>query len=61
MASLFLSEWAPRVGYMAVRNANDAVSLLQTADEPRISNMLGRMRELAVHSIRYIHHHRPSR
>ena len=35
---------------MAVRNANDAVSLLQTADgaTQEISNMLGRMRELAV-------------
>ena len=35
---------------MAVRNANDAISLLQTADgaTQEISNMLGRMRELAV-------------
>jgi len=35
---------------MAVRNANDAVSLLQTADgaTQEISNMLSRMRELAV-------------
>ena len=34
---------------MAVRNANDAISLLQTADgaTQEISNMLGRMRELA--------------
>ena len=37
---------------MAVRNANDAISLLQTADgaATEISNMLGRMRELAVQS-----------
>jgi flagellin len=35
---------------MAVRNANDAISLLQTADgaTQEISNMLSRMRELAV-------------
>ena len=35
---------------MAVRNANDAISLLQTADgaAQEISNMLSRMRELAV-------------
>ena len=35
---------------MAVRNANDAISLLQTADGAaiEISNMLQRMRELAV-------------
>ena len=35
---------------MAVRNANDAISLLQTADgaTQEISNMLTRMRELAV-------------
>ena len=35
---------------MAVRNANDAISLLQTADgaSQEISNMLSRMRELAV-------------
>lgn len=35
---------------MAVRNANDAISFLQTADgaTQEISNMLGRMRELAV-------------
>ena len=35
---------------MAVRNANDAISLLQTADgaTEEISNMLNRMRELAV-------------
>lgn len=35
---------------MAVRNANDAISLLQTADgaSGEISNMLSRMRELAV-------------
>jgi len=37
---------------MAVRNANDAVSLLQTADGAMIeqTNMLQRMRELAVQS-----------
>jgi flagellin len=37
---------------MAVRNANDAISLLQTADgaTQEISNMLGRMRDLAVQS-----------
>ena len=35
---------------MATRNANDAISFLQTADgaTQEISNMLGRMRELAV-------------
>jgi flagellin len=35
---------------MAARNANDAISLLQTADgaTKEISSMLGRMRELAV-------------
>ena len=35
---------------MAARNANDGISLLQTADgaTKEISNMLGRMRELAV-------------
>ena len=35
---------------MAVRNANDAISFLQTAEGAtnEISNMLGRMRELAV-------------
>jgi flagellin len=35
---------------MAARNANDAISLLQTVDgaAAEISNMLGRMRELAV-------------
>jgi flagellin len=35
---------------MAVRNANDAISLLQTAEGAgrEITNMLGRMRELAV-------------
>ena len=35
---------------MAVRNANDAISFLQTADgaTQEISSMLGRMRELAV-------------
>jgi flagellin len=35
---------------MAVRNANDAISLLQTADgaTKEISSMLGRMRELGV-------------
>ena len=35
---------------MAVRNANDAISLVQTADGAvvEISNMLQRMRELAV-------------
>ena len=35
---------------MAVRNANDAISLLQTAEgaTKEISNMLSRMRELAV-------------
>ena len=51
LASLFLSEWAQVSGLnMAVRNANDAISLLQTADgaTQEISNMLGRMRELAV-------------
>jgi flagellin len=37
---------------MAVRNANDAISMLQTAEgaTKEISNMLGRMRELAVQS-----------
>jgi flagellin len=37
---------------MAVRNANDGISLLQTADGAMIeqSNMLQRMRELAVQS-----------
>jgi flagellin len=37
---------------MAVRNANDAISLLQTVDgaASEISNMLGRMYELAVQS-----------
>jgi flagellin len=37
---------------MAVRNANDAISLLQTAEGAtnEISNMLSRMRELAVQS-----------
>ena len=37
---------------MAVRNANDAISLLQTAEgaASEITNMLGRMRELAVQS-----------
>ena len=37
---------------MAVRNANDAISLLQTADgaTQEISNMLTRMRDLAVQS-----------
>ena len=37
---------------MAVRNANDAISLLQTAEGAarEITNMLGRMRELAVQS-----------
>ena len=37
---------------MAVRNANDAISLLQTAEgaTSEISNMLSRMRELAVQS-----------
>ena len=35
---------------MAVRNANDAISLVQTADGAlsEVSNMLQRMRELAV-------------
>lgn len=35
---------------MAVRNANDAISMLQTAEgaTTEITNMLGRMRELAV-------------
>jgi flagellin len=35
---------------MAVRNTNDAISLLQTAEGAgrEITNMLGRMRELAV-------------
>ena len=35
---------------MAARNANDAISLLQTIEgaTKEISNMLGRMRELAV-------------
>ena len=49
---------------MAVRNANDAISLLQTADgaTQEISNMLGRMRELAVQAASgNIHYHRPSR
>jgi flagellin len=38
---------------MAARNANDAISLLQTVDgaAAEISNMLGRMRELAVQSV----------
>jgi len=37
---------------MAVRNANDAVSMVNTADGAliEVSNMLGRMRELAVQS-----------
>ena len=37
---------------MTVRNANDAISLLQTADgaTQEISNMLSRMRELVVQS-----------
>jgi len=37
---------------MAARNANDAISLLQTAEgaASEITNMLGRMRELAVQS-----------
>ena len=37
---------------MAVRNANDAISMLQTAEgaTKEISNMLGRMRELSVQS-----------
>jgi flagellin len=37
---------------MATRNANDAISLLQTAEgaASEITNMLGRMRELAVQS-----------
>jgi flagellin len=38
---------------MAARNANDAISLLQTVDgaAAEISNMLGRMRELAVQAV----------
>ena len=38
---------------MAARNANDAISLLQTVDgaASEISNMLGRMYELAVQSV----------
>jgi flagellin len=38
---------------MAARNANDAISMLQTVDgaASEISNMLGRMRELAVQSV----------
>jgi flagellin len=38
---------------MAVRNANDAISLLQTVDgaAQEISNMLGRMHELAVQAV----------
>ena len=37
---------------MAVRNANDAISMLQTIEgaTKEITNMLGRMRELAVQS-----------
>ena len=37
---------------MAVRNANDAISMLQTAEgaTKEITNMLGRMRELSVQS-----------
>ena len=37
---------------MAVRNANDAISMVNTADGAlvEVSNMLGRMRELAVQS-----------
>ena len=37
----------------AVRNVNDAISLLQTADgaTQEISNMLGRMHELAVQAV----------
>ncbi len=43
---------------MAVRNANDGISLLQTLEgaTKEISSMLGRMRELAVQAAsEYIH------
>jgi flagellin len=46
---------------MAVRNANDAISMLQTIEgaTKEITNMLGRMRELAVQSASGTYTERP--